>query len=163
MARLAEIPGIEDAATDHSGTLLSLRARDTSAVAAVRSALSALGYETAVLPVEEERARLSSAMEWYDAARVQELSREEAVTLAEETTSAFARESTLTAAERERLRSDAEEELFKSFTVEAHAPVRLAERAFPGIVERASAYLGEERAARLESALRAWSEARHRT
>lgn len=128
MARLAEVPGIEDAATDHSGTLLSLRARDTSAVAAARSALSALGYETAGLPAEEERALLSSAMEWYGGARVQELSREEAVTLAQ-----------------------------------AHAPGRLAERAFPRIVERASTYLGEERAARLESALRAWSEARHRT
>lgn len=160
MARLAEIPGLEQATTDRSGTFLRMRARDVDAVASARAAVLALGHETAELSQDEARRILSSAADWYDMARVRELSREEAGALAEEATSAFERDSRLTGAERERLRSDAADALFASMIAEDPLTGGRLERALPSIVECARPYLAEQRAARLAAVLRAWSESK---
>ncbi|MGH2377755.1 MAG: hypothetical protein ACRDY6_08780 [Acidimicrobiia bacterium] len=159
MARLAEIPGLEHAATDHSGTYLRIRARDLDVVASARAAVRTLDHDTDELPADETRALLSSATGWYDRARLHELSREEAGVLAEDVTSAFERQSALTGAERERLRSDVADALMISLTDEDGVPGTRAERAVPLILERAASYLGEERTPRLRSVLRSWSDA----
>lgn len=159
MARLREIPGLEHAATDRSGTLLRIRVRDADAVASARAAVRTFGHETAELLPDDAHRLLSPATEWYDMSRLHELSREEAAVLAEDVASAFDGQAALTEAERERLRSDVADALLVSLTDEEGVPGTRAERAVPRILERAASYLGEERTAQLRVVIRVWSDA----
>ena len=99
VARLSVLEGVLGVETDHTGQLLRLRLSGADASARVRAALDELGY--AAQPADAEAVPVDVA--WFGAAEIRELSREEAIAIAQRVVPVFSRARGLDVAVEQRL------------------------------------------------------------
>lgn len=120
LARLATIPGLQEAQVDHRGELVRLVVAAPGVLDAVRGELAGLGYEG--LPVSGLGA---SDVRWHAFDDVRDLSREEAEIVARRVTAAFVRAHASNEADAIRLENVVTSALYECFIandLDAQAP-----------------------------------------